>query len=63
MLETTNLRVKENIGEVGINERTHFIRDFKKLYGLNPNEFRRNHWKRISDGRGEARQTTVMANK
>lgn len=44
LLETTNLRVKEIICEVGIRDQTHFVRDFKKAYGFKPNEYRQKYW-------------------
>lgn len=44
LLETTNLRVKEIIAEVGIRDQTHFVRDFKKVYGFKPNEYRQKYW-------------------
>jgi transcriptional regulator GlxA family with amidase domain len=47
LLETTNLRVKEIIREVGIRDQTHFVRDFKAKYGFPPNEYRQRFWDHI----------------
>lgn len=44
LLETTNLRVKEIIRKIGINDQSHFVRDFKEKYGSRPNEYRQKHW-------------------
>jgi transcriptional regulator GlxA family with amidase domain len=41
LLETTYLTVKEIGFEVGINDQSHFVRDFKKKYGLTPTEYRK----------------------
>lgn len=40
LLETTFLSVKEVMQTVGVNNRSHFIKDFKKLYGLTPTQLR-----------------------
>ena len=40
LLETTHLRVKEVMNQVGISDCSHFARDFKKLYGLSPARYR-----------------------
>lgn len=44
LLETRKSRVKEIIAECGIRDQTHFVRDFKKAYGLKPNEYRQKYW-------------------
>lgn len=49
LLEITNLRVKEIITQVGIREQTHFVRDFKKAYGLKPNEYRQKYWDDVQE--------------
>jgi AraC family transcriptional activator of mtrCDE len=41
LLETTFLSVKEISFSVGFNDQSHFVRDFKKKYGLTPTEFRK----------------------
>src|SRR6266516_931885 len=40
LLETTFLSVKEIIRSVGVNDQSHFIRAFKKSYGLTPAQYR-----------------------
>ncbi len=40
LLETSLMSVKEIRTSVGINERSHFEREFKKLYGLTPAQHR-----------------------
>jgi AraC-like DNA-binding protein len=39
MLRTTSLTVKEVVYAVGLNDRSHFSREFKILHGLTPKEF------------------------
>jgi AraC-like DNA-binding protein len=40
LLETTCLRVKEIMNQVGIRDESHFARTFKKLYGVSPTQYR-----------------------
>jgi CheY-like chemotaxis protein len=40
LLETTFLSVKEIISRIGVNDQSHFIREFKKCYGLTPAQYR-----------------------
>ncbi|HEX8283138.1 MAG TPA: helix-turn-helix transcriptional regulator [Pyrinomonadaceae bacterium] len=40
LLETTCLRVKEVMSAVGINDESHFVRDFEAAYGLPPAKYR-----------------------
>lgn len=40
LLETTFLSVKEIISSIGVNDQSHFIREFKKTYGLTPAQYR-----------------------
>lgn len=40
LLETSLLSIKEIRTNVGINERGHFSREFKCLYGLTPSQYR-----------------------
>jgi CheY-like chemotaxis protein/AraC-like DNA-binding protein len=40
LLETTFLSVKEIISSVGVNDQSHFIRAFKRSYGLTPAQYR-----------------------
>jgi transcriptional regulator GlxA family with amidase domain len=39
LLETTFLNVKEVASAVGVTGVSHFVRDFKKVYGLRPSEY------------------------
>jgi len=56
LLETTFLTVKEVTFLSGFNDVSHFVRDFKKRYGVRPSTFRgraqRSH--RASHGAGSA---------
>lgn len=40
LLETTCLRVKEIMNQVGIRDESHFARTFKKLYRVSPSQHR-----------------------
>lgn len=40
LLESSFLSVKEIMKTVGINNRSHFVKDFKKLYGRTPTQLR-----------------------
>jgi AraC family transcriptional activator of mtrCDE len=41
LLEKTYLSVKEVMLRVGISDQSHFVKDFKKMYGLSPAQYRR----------------------
>ncbi len=41
LLVTTFLSVKEIIGRVGFTDESHFVRDFKRIYGVTPTEYRK----------------------
>ena len=43
LLQFTPLTVKEIMAEVGIRDKSHFLRDFKKVCGSAPTEYRINH--------------------
>ena len=43
LLETTFLRLKEVMYQSGFTDRSHFVRDFKKAYGLAPLQHRNQH--------------------
>jgi transcriptional regulator GlxA family with amidase domain len=40
LLTTTFLSVKEIVRCVGLTDESHFVRDFKRIYGLTPSEYR-----------------------
>lgn len=40
LLEETFLNVKEITQRVGIHDESHFVRDFKRIYGLSPTKYR-----------------------
>jgi len=40
LLETTFLSVKQIMIEVGVRDESHFVRDFKTIYGLSPTKYR-----------------------
>lgn len=40
LLETSYLSVKEVMAQVGVTDESHFVRDFKKTYGLTPARYR-----------------------
>lgn len=40
LLETSFLSVKEVMADAGFNDASHFVRDFKRLYGKPPSQYR-----------------------
>ena len=40
LLTSTFLSVKEIVKRVGFTDESHFVRDFKKIYGVTPSEYR-----------------------
>lgn len=40
LLTTTFLSVKEIVRSVGCTDESHFVRDFKRMYGVTPSEYR-----------------------
>jgi len=51
LLETTFLSVKEIIHQVGITDASHFVRDFKSIYGATPVKHRK--WNFRGDSQSE----------
>lgn len=43
LLETTFLTIQQIILKVGINDESHFVKDFRKAYGLNPTQYRKHY--------------------
>ena len=40
LLTTTFLSVKQIVRHVGLADESHFVRDFKRIYGMTPSEYR-----------------------
>ena len=51
LLESSFLSVKEIAFQVGLNDESHFVRDFKSTYGFSPALYR-SHFKNNSNGNG-----------
>jgi AraC family transcriptional regulator, arabinose operon regulatory protein len=51
LLENSFLSIKEIMTTVGIKDKSHFTKDFKKNFGLPPREYRRQH--NLSSGVGD----------
>ena len=45
LLETTFLSVKQIMTEVGVRDGSHFVRDFKTVYGLSPTRYRQSFFR------------------
>lgn len=43
LLETTLLSIKQIMSIIGVQDRSHFIRDFKRAYGFTPTQYREQH--------------------
>jgi transcriptional regulator GlxA family with amidase domain len=43
LLETTFLNIEEVMLKVGIKDRSHFVKDFKKTYQYSPSQYRTNY--------------------
>ena len=46
LVVTTFLHIQEVCTQVGIQNESHFTRDFKKKFGLTPTEYRKLHWEK-----------------
>jgi len=40
LLETTFLSIKQVVVQVGLQDESHFVRDFKRIYGCSPTALR-----------------------
>ena len=47
LLENGFKRVKEIGCEVGFIDQSNFARDFRKIYGLTPSDYRKQHWAKL----------------
>lgn len=70
LLETSFLSVKEIAHIVGVNDESHFVRDFKKTYGVPPTSYRtafnRQHLNESDDedhAQGEGERKKALAAK
>ena len=45
MLRTTFLSVKQVLKQVGLGSNSHFVHDFRKIYGMTPTAHRRAVWR------------------
>jgi transcriptional regulator GlxA family with amidase domain len=56
LLESSFLSVKEIAYQVGVNDESHFVRDFKSTYGFSPalyrSRYKNNHTEEKHDGKG-----------
>lgn len=44
LLENRELSIKEVMNKVGLGDQSHFAKDFKRVYGLTPSQFRAMRW-------------------
>lgn len=49
LLETTFLSVKQIMTTAGLKNKSHFVKDFKKAYGMSPTQYRREITNFLSD--------------
>jgi transcriptional regulator GlxA family with amidase domain len=68
LLRTTHLLVKEVAARVGIQDDSHFVRDFAKVYGLSPTAYRQSHTARrtvhfVRDSAQSVQSVGQMANR
>jgi hypothetical protein len=68
LLETSFLSVKEIAHAVGLNDESHFVRDFKTIYGVTPTRYRTllvgthpNESTAVFDARSKIRQRIAKA--
>lgn len=43
LIEATFLNIKEVMTSVGLSDKSHFVRDFRKAYGMTPTSYRVRH--------------------
>jgi AraC-like DNA-binding protein len=54
LLETTFLRVQQIAFQVGINDQSYFDREFKKKYGVTPNQYREQYREKFETGENKS---------
>ena len=54
LLETTLLRVQQIAFQVGINDQSYFDREFKKKYGVTPNQYREQYREKFEAGENKS---------
>lgn len=59
LLTTTFLSVKEIVRRVGCTDESHFVRDFKRIYGVTPSEYRNGALPAIDPCKVEARVSEI----
>ena len=65
LLESSFLSVKEIAFQVGLNDESHFVRDFKSTYGYSPALYRshfKNNGNGKSNGHGEVKESQNGSN-
>lgn len=63
LLETTFLSVKEIMLKIGLHDESHFIRDFKRAYGMTPIHYRARFLAGESAQAGQSSRAAKSANK
>ncbi len=66
LFEKTYLNVKEVMLHVGISDQSHFVKDFKKIYGLSPAKYRNQYLSQKGDSEADDKDgqwTATAANK
>lgn len=59
LLTTTFLSVKEIVRRVGGTDESHFVRDFKRIYGVTPSEYRNGALRAREAASGERRAEEI----
>jgi transcriptional regulator GlxA family with amidase domain len=59
LLTSTFLSVKEIVRRVGCTDESHFVRDFKRIYGVTPSEYRNGALPAIDPCKVEARLSEI----
>jgi transcriptional regulator GlxA family with amidase domain len=59
LLETTFLSVKEIRSLVGLNDESHFARDFRATYGLTPQQYREHYLGLAGTNKDEIEQSNI----